>query len=130
MNNVRVIYVYITVFGARGCVMCGTAMGELKHLVIVKFKEGAVVEDLIKGMEKLVTEIDLVKSFEWGQDIEGPEMLTQGFSHAFSMTFDKKEDFVAFQSHPNHVEYSATFSAAIEKIVVLCYPSVLIKPQA
>ncbi|KAJ4824751.1 hypothetical protein Tsubulata_032400 [Turnera subulata] len=65
-----------------------------------------------------------------GLDIEGPEMLTQGFSHAFSMTFDKKEDFVAFQSHPNHVEYSASFSAAIEKIVVLCYPGVLIKPQA
>lgn len=42
-----------------------TAMGEIKHLVIVKFKEGVVVEDLLKGMEKLVTENDLVKSFEW-----------------------------------------------------------------
>lgn len=41
------------------------AMGEFKHFVIVKFKEGAVVEDLTKGMEKLVSEIDAVKSFEW-----------------------------------------------------------------
>lgn len=38
---------------------------EFKHFVIVKFKEGVVVEDLTKGMEKLVSEIDLVKSFEW-----------------------------------------------------------------
>jgi len=65
-----------------------------------------------------------------GQDSEGPEMLTQGFTHSFSMTFDKKEDYAAFQSHPNHVEYSATFSAAIEKIVVLCFPSVRVKPSA
>uniref|UniRef100_A0A6N2L6Q3 Stress-response A/B barrel domain-containing protein n=1 Tax=Salix viminalis TaxID=40686 RepID=A0A6N2L6Q3_SALVM len=106
------------------------AMGEIKHLVIVKFKEGVVVEDIVKGMEKLVSEFDLVKSFEWGQDSEGPEMLTQGFTHSFSMTFDKKEDYAEFQSHPNHVEYSATFSAAIEKIVVLCFPSVRVKPTA
>ena len=65
-----------------------------------------------------------------GQDTEGPEMLTQGFTHSFSMTFDKKEDYAAFQSHPNHVEYSATFSAAIEKIAVLCFPYVRVKPAA
>lgn len=40
-------------------------MGEFKHFVIVKFKEGVAVEELTKGMEKLVSEIDSVKSFEW-----------------------------------------------------------------
>lgn len=40
-------------------------MEEFKHFVIVKFKEGVEVEDLTKGMEKLVSEIDVVKSFEW-----------------------------------------------------------------
>ena len=39
--------------------------GEYKHLVVVKFKDGVVVEDLIKAMEKMVSEIDIVKSFEW-----------------------------------------------------------------
>ncbi|KDP34383.1 hypothetical protein JCGZ_11266 [Jatropha curcas] len=105
-------------------------MAGFKNLVIVKFKEGVVVEEIMKGMEKLVSEIDLVKSFEWGQDLEGPEMLTQGFTHAFTMTFEKKEDHTALQTHPSHVEYSATFSAAIEKIVVLSFPSVQIKPPA
>jgi len=41
------------------------AMGEFKHFVIVKFKEGVAVDELTKGMEKLVSEIDAVKAFEW-----------------------------------------------------------------
>lgn len=46
--------------------LCGMlAMGEFKHFVIVKFKEGVAVDELTKGMEKLVSEIDAVKSFEW-----------------------------------------------------------------
>ena len=40
-------------------------MAEFKHLVVAKFKEGVVVEELLKGMEKLVSEVDVVKSFEW-----------------------------------------------------------------
>lgn len=63
-----------------------------------------------------------------GQDIESLDVLRQGFTHAFLMTFNKKEDFVAFQSHPNHVEFSEKFSAAIENIVLLDFPSTLVKP--
>lgn len=40
-------------------------MGEFKHLVIVKFKGDAVVDETLKGLEKLVSEIAAVKSFEW-----------------------------------------------------------------
>jgi hypothetical protein len=57
-------------------------------------------------------------------------MLRQGFTHAFLMTFHKKEDFTAFLGHPNHLEFSATFSAAIEKIVLLDFPAVLAKAPA
>ncbi|KAJ9699427.1 hypothetical protein PVL29_008154 [Vitis rotundifolia] len=103
-------------------------MGDFKHLVIAKFKEGAAVEEIVKGMEKLVAEIDAVKSFEWGQDLESQEMLRQGFTHAFLMTFNNQGDFTAFLSHPNHVEFSTTFSAAIEKIVLLDFPAVPVKP--
>ncbi|KAK7261242.1 hypothetical protein RIF29_27547 [Crotalaria pallida] len=106
------------------------AMGEFKHFVIAKFKEGVNVEELTKGMEKLVSEIDAVKSFEWGVDTESLDVLRQGFTHAFLMTFNKKEDFTAFQSHPNHVEFSATFSEAIEKFVLLDFPSTPVKAPA
>lgn len=40
-------------------------MGDFKHLVVAKFKEGVAVEDVIKGMQDLVSDIDAVKSFEW-----------------------------------------------------------------
>lgn len=40
-------------------------MGEFKHLVIVKFKQDVVVEEILTGLEKLVAEIDAVKSYEW-----------------------------------------------------------------
>ncbi|CAB4282949.1 unnamed protein product [Prunus armeniaca] len=102
-------------------------MGEFKHLVIVKFKEDAVVDEILKGLENLVAEIDVVKSFEWGQDLESQEMLRQGFTHVFVMTFDKKEDYAVFQSHPKHQEFSAIFSAVIEKLVLLDFPPTLVK---
>jgi len=65
-----------------------------------------------------------------GRDIESLDVLRQGFTHAFLMTFNKKEDFAAFQSHPNHVEFSTTFSAAIENIVLLDFPSNVVKAPA
>ncbi|CAN0916655.1 Stress-response A/B barrel domain-containing protein At5g22580 [Linum grandiflorum] len=105
------------------------AAPEFKHLAIIKFKEGVVVDDIIKGMEKLVSQISLIKSLEWGQDLEGHEMLTQGFTHAFTLTFKSKEDYIAYEAHPNHLEYAAGFSASIEKCVVLNYPAVLLKQR-
>ncbi|KAG8484829.1 hypothetical protein CXB51_021539 [Gossypium anomalum] len=102
-------------------------MAGFKHLVIVKFKEDVVVEDILKGMQKLVSEIDAVKSFEWGQDIEGEEMLRHEFTHAFLMTFEDKQGYTAFVGHPCHVEFSATFSTAIDKIVLLDFASVVVK---
>ncbi|XP_059627276.1 stress-response A/B barrel domain-containing protein At5g22580 [Cornus florida] len=105
-------------------------MGGFKHLVVVKFKEEVVVEDILKGMEKLVNEIDAVKSFEWGHDIESPEMLRQGFTHSFQMNFNSKDDFTAFLGHPTHLEFSSTFSTVIEKFVVLDFTTVLVKSPA
>lgn len=40
-------------------------MEEFKHLVVVQFKEEVVVDDILKGLEKLVSEVDTVKSFVW-----------------------------------------------------------------
>ncbi|XP_057781921.1 stress-response A/B barrel domain-containing protein At5g22580 [Salvia miltiorrhiza] len=103
-------------------------MAEFNHLVLVKFKDDVVVDDVLKGLEKLVSEMDTVKSFVWGQDIESPEVLRQGFTHSFLMTFGGKEDFTAFAAHPNHLEFSTTFSAAIDKAILLDFPAKTVKP--
>ncbi|ONK71268.1 uncharacterized protein A4U43_C04F6730 [Asparagus officinalis] len=103
-------------------------MGDLKHLVLVKFKEGVVVEDIIQGMTKLVSSVDLVKSFEWGQDVGTEEMLRQGFTHAFMLTFKNSEDLASYVTHPSHLEFAIIFSAAIEKVMLFDFPSVIVKP--
>ena len=41
------------------------ATSGFKHLVVVKFKEDAKVDEILKGSENLVSQIDSVKSFEW-----------------------------------------------------------------
>lgn len=41
------------------------AMGTFNHYVIVKFKDGVAIEELIQGLEKMISGIELVKSFEW-----------------------------------------------------------------
>lgn len=40
-------------------------MGTFNHYVIVKFKDGVAIEELIQGLEKMISGIELVKSFEW-----------------------------------------------------------------
>lgn len=40
-------------------------MGEVKHLCLAKFKDGVVVDDVLKGMADLAAGMDTVKSFEW-----------------------------------------------------------------
>ncbi|XP_015057123.1 stress-response A/B barrel domain-containing protein At5g22580-like [Solanum pennellii] len=97
---------------------------EFKHLVLVKFKEDVVVEDILKELEKLVQEMDIVKSFVWGKDVENHEMLRQGFTHAIIMTFNSKEDYQTFANHPNHVGFSATFATVIDKAVLLDFTAI------
>ncbi|CAN8244310.1 unnamed protein product [Cochlearia groenlandica] len=103
------------------------ATSGFKHLVVVKFKEDTNVDEILNGLKNLVSQIDSVKSFEWGEDNESHEMLRQGFTHAFAMTFDNKDGYVAFTSHPLHVDFSAAFTAVIDKIVLLDFNVAAVK---
>lgn len=38
---------------------------EFKHLCLVRFKEGVVVDDIIQELTKLAAELDTVKFFGW-----------------------------------------------------------------
>ncbi|XP_010521682.1 PREDICTED: stress-response A/B barrel domain-containing protein At5g22580-like [Tarenaya hassleriana] len=103
---------------------------EFKHLVIVKFKEDVNVEEIIKGLQKLVDEIDSLKSFEWGQDMESQVGLRQGYTHAFIMSFEKKQDYFDFVSHQSHVSFSSVFSSSIDQILLLDFHSSPLLPVA
>ena len=38
---------------------------EFKHLCLVRFKEGVVVDDIIQELTKLAAELDTIKFFGW-----------------------------------------------------------------
>ncbi|CAL9041153.1 stress-response A/B barrel domain-containing protein At5g22580-like [Musa acuminata AAA Group] len=99
-------------------------MGHIKHLVLAKFKDGAAVEELLQGLQNLVSEIDVIKSFEWGEDVLKDERLGQGFTHAFLLSFGSAEDLAAYIKHPSHVEYGKAFRAAIDKVLAIDFPVV------
>ncbi|XP_044387851.1 stress-response A/B barrel domain-containing protein At5g22580 isoform X1 [Triticum aestivum] len=115
---------------------------EFKHLCLVRFKEGVVVEDIIEELTKLAAELDTVKFFGWsislldcslcwgcrGKDVLNQEALTQGFTHVFSMSFASAEDLAACMGHEKHSAFAATFMAVLDKVVVLDFPFVVAKP--
>ncbi|BAT12707.1 Os11g0150400, partial [Oryza sativa Japonica Group] len=63
-----------------------------------------------------------------GKDVLNQEMLTQGFTHVFSLTFASSEDLTTYMSHERHQEFAGTFMAAIDKVVVVDFPVVASKP--
>jgi hypothetical protein len=63
-----------------------------------------------------------------GQDVLNPEMLTQGFTHVFSLTFASPDDLPSYMSHERHAAFAGTFMAALEKVVVIDFPVVIAKP--
>jgi len=63
-----------------------------------------------------------------GQDVLNQEMLTQGFTHVFSLTFASADDLATYIGHDKHAAFAATFMAALEKVVVIDFPVVIAKP--
>lgn len=63
-----------------------------------------------------------------GQDVLNQEMLTQGFTHVFSLTFASAADLAAYMAHDSHTAFAATFMAAIDKVLVVDFPVVVAKP--
>lgn len=62
-----------------------------------------------------------------GTDMIGEEMLRQGFTHVFIMTFNNREDLASYFNHPSHNDFIGTFQAALENALVFDFPAVVIK---
>ncbi|KAL9661778.1 hypothetical protein QQ045_026606 [Rhodiola kirilowii] len=104
-------------------------MGDFKHLVVVKFKPEVEVAEILKGIQDLMSRlVDIVKSFEWGEDMESHEMGRQGFTHVFAVTFRNKEDYNAYVQHPEHMKFSAVFAEAVDQAAVLDFLGMSVDP--
>jgi hypothetical protein len=96
-------------------------MSKVKHIGLVKFKEGTSEEQINNLFEQL---LDLSESVAGIEDyVSGPntspEGLNEGLTHGFVMTFTDAAARDAYLSHPDHERVKVTFLPLIEKIVIL-----------
>ena len=101
-----------------------TSSGELRHVVIFKFKETsskASVDSVVKSFMGLAKKIPVIKSMEWGLN-DSPENFHQGFTHCFVITFSNKKDRdEVYQKHPAHMEFQKVLGPHMEKVFVVDY---------
>ena len=67
----------------------GTTRGVVRHVVLLKFKDGASTEK-VQAIEakfrELKAKIPQIQDLEWGTNVS-PENHAQGFTHCFLLTF-------------------------------------------
>ena len=101
-----------------------TSSGDLRHVVIFKFKETssrASVDSVVKSFMGLAKKISVIKSMEWGLN-DSPENFHQGFTHCFVLTFSNKKDRdEVYQKHPAHMEFQKVLGPHMEKVFVVDY---------
>ncbi|GER34200.1 stress responsive A/B Barrel Domain [Striga asiatica] len=101
----------------------GEVNGEVKHILLAKFKEGISeeqIEEYIKQYANLVNLIPSMKAFKWGKDVSA-ENLHQGFTHIFESTFESTEGVAEYVAHPDHVEFANRLLPEFEKVIVVDY---------
>ena len=101
-----------------------TSSGDLRHVVIFKFKETsskASVDSVVNSFMGLAKKIPVIKSMEWGLN-DSPENFHQGFTHCFVITFSNKKDRdEVYQNHPAHMEFQKVLGPHMEKVFVVDY---------
>lgn len=95
----------------------------LRHLVLLKFNAGASREQIQEALEcfqGLGTRIDSIVSLECGTN-NSPEGKTQGYTHAFVLTFQSAADRDAYLPHPEHQKFVDLAGPILEDVCVFDY---------
>lgn len=95
----------------------------LRHIVLFKFKEEALPEDIEKvenAFRDLPNHISEVKDFEWGIN-NSPEELEQGFTHCFFVSFENEAGRAIYLPHPKHKEFVEILKPTLDKVLVFDY---------
>jgi hypothetical protein len=94
---------------------------ELKHGLFLKFKDSATAEQVKEvedGLEKLPSQCDTIKAFEWGKN-NSPETHDEGFTHCYMFTFDDPKGLKEYAATPAHQSVVQKIHAIAEKGRVL-----------
>ncbi len=96
---------------------------QLRHVVLIKFKEDASpegIEKVEKAFAALQDKIPQIKDFEWGTN-NSPEGLDKGFTHCFFVTFDSEEDRAVYLPHPDHMAFVEVLKPVMADAMVVDY---------
>ena len=114
-------FVAAQMLAALGVASSAEKKAMLRHIVLFKFKDGTAadqvkkIEDAFRGLPK---KIDTIKGFECGTD-NSPEMLAQGFTHCFVVTFADEKGREVYLPHPAHKEFVELVGPHVEKVLVV-----------
>lgn len=96
---------------------------ELRHVVLIKFKEEATDQEIAKVEEafsELPNKISVIDDYEWGTN-NSPEGLNKGFTHCFLVTFASEEDRATYLPHPDHKAFVEVLEPHLEDVLVVDY---------
>jgi hypothetical protein len=95
----------------------------LRHVVMYKFKDdlpAAKVQEVIDAFAGLPKKVNTIIGFEHGTNVS-QEGKSEGFTHAFVVTFKNEADLAAYLVHPAHDEYVKVVRDRREKVIVFDY---------
>jgi hypothetical protein len=95
-------------------------MSKVKHVVLLKLKEGTTEEQITKFFDDVLELSETVPGID--DYVSGTnsssEGLSQGMSHAFIMTFSDSAARDAYVVHPEHERFKATGMTIVENLLV------------
>ena len=96
-------------------------MAKIKHVAFLKFKEGTSQDEIERIFSELM---DISESIPGIEDYvsgpnNSPELLNDGFTHAFVMTFSDANARDVYLPHPEHERFKANALPHVEKVLVL-----------
>jgi len=107
----------------RVCCARWMTMGKVRHVVLLKFKDGTTpeqVQAIEKAFRLLPAEVEEIRDFEWGTDMS-VEKLAAGYTHCFLVTFDTPDARDAYLPHPAHQDFGKQLKPILEKVLVIDY---------
>ena len=123
-NTFTFIFAVLMMSSMMGNAQNKTGEGKLlRHVVLLKFKDSALPADVKKVEEAFVglkKKIKLIKDFEWGTN-NSPEMLADGFTHCFFVTFADEKGRETYLPHAAHQEFVDLVKPRLEKVLVVDY---------
>ena len=95
----------------------------LRHVVLVKFKEGLTesqVQEVVDAYAALRGKVESILDIEYGTNIS-MENKSAGFTHAFVITFADQKGLDDSLPHPAHLEFAKLARARVDDMLMFDY---------